>query len=41
MATKMRPCIVLYMATGNLREKCKGFCIASFLKLHSGNNALY
>ena len=43
MATKTRPCIVLYKATGNPRESCDlpigvaGFCIASFLKLQSGN----
>ena len=45
MATKTRPCIVLYKATGNPRERfdspkgIAGFCIASFLKLQSSNNA--
>ena len=47
MATKTRPCIVLYKATGNPREMCNypigvaGFCIASFLNLQSGNNNLH
>ena len=47
MVTKTRPCIVLYKATGNPREKCDepigmaGFCIASFLKLQSGNKNCY
>ena len=50
MATKTRPCIVLCKATGNLWEMCDkvcdkvigvaGFCIASFLKLRSGNDIL-
>ena len=37
VATKTRPCFVLYKATGNPRGKCDysigvaGFCIASFL----------
>ena len=44
MATKTRPCIILYKATGNPREMCDsqigvaGFCNASFLKLLSRNN---
>ena len=39
VATKTRPCIVLYKAAGNPREMCDqpivvaGFCIVSFLKL--------
>ena len=43
MATKTCPCIVSYKTTGNRREMCgwpigvAGFCIASFLKLQSGN----
>ena len=47
MVTKTRPGIVLYKATGNPREMCDspvgmaGFCIASFLKLQSGSNAIY
>ena len=47
MATKTRPCIVLYKATGNPRERydkpigVTGFCIASFLKLRSGNKQRY
>ena len=46
VATKTRPCIVLYKATGNPRERfdspigMAGFCIASFLKLQSGNKIL-
>ena len=44
----MHPCIVivLYKATGNPQEICNkpigvaGFCIASFVKLQSGNNVL-
>ena len=44
MATKTRPCTVLYKAMENLQEMCDlligvaGFCIDSFLKLQSGNN---
>ena len=44
MATRTRPCMVLYKAKGNPREMCDqpigvaGFCMASFLKLQSGNN---
>ena len=44
MATKTRPCIVLYRVTGNQRKMCDepigvaGFFIASILKLHLNNN---
>ena len=47
MVTKTRPCMVLYKATGNPRERfdspigMAGFCIASFLELQSGNNDQY